>query len=178
MAESTGKKQRLELVFAALMSDDDATVNTALTRVEAHGDAKAILPLLSALAKTKSVTIQQRITSMLFQVKAPDAVGSLIEALHNPELRSVRRTVLATFWNAGLDVREHLDVFVSIALEADPEECFECSTVIENQEMWPEKAARSALVQVRKAATTEIDPYKRAMLSDLTGILEGRLGVE
>jgi hypothetical protein len=90
----------------------------------------------------------------------------------------VRRTVLATFWNAGLDVREHLDRFVQLAIEGDAQECFECLTVIENQEIWPEKDCRRALAQVRKAAAAEHDAYKGAMLQDLVGVLQYRLGVE
>lgn len=177
MAEAP-KKKRMDLAFAALLSEDDAQVLTALTRIEQEGDARAIRPLLDALARSRSTGVQQRITSMLYQVKAGNAVEELLAALEEPALLDVRRTVLATFWNAGLDVREHLDRFVDIAIHGDAQECFECLTVIENQEIWPEKACRTALANVRKAAAAEGDAYKAAMLHDLVAVLEHRLGVE
>lgn len=177
MAESTTKKQRMDLVFASLLSDDDAAVLTALTRIEDQGDARAIHPLLTALTKNKTPAVQQRITSMLYQVKAADAVPTLLAALDDDKLRSVRHTVLATFWNAGLDVRDHLDRFIDLAITGDAQECFECLTVIENQEIWPEKAARLGLVRVRKAAEGEKDDYKGAMLRDIIQSLESRLGL-
>ncbi len=172
------KKSRMDLAFASLLSDDDAQVLTALTRIEAQGDARAIKPLLAALVRQSDPRIQQRIAELLFQVKAKDAVAELISALEDPTFRSVRQTVLATFWNAGLDVREHLDLFITLALEGNAEECFECLTVIENQEIWPEKAARLGLVRLRKEVGKDTDAYKGAMLSDLVKVLEYRLGAE
>jgi len=113
---------------------------------------------------------------MLYQVKASDAVPELLLALDDPSLLTVRRTVLATFWNAGLDVREHLDRFITLAIEGDAQECFECLTIVENQEIWPEKACRLALAHVRKAIPSEGDAYKAAMLNDLLAALQYRLG--
>jgi hypothetical protein len=177
MDSGTPKKKRMDLAFAALLSADDAQVLTALTRIEQEGDAKAIPPLLQALARNNAAAVQQRIANLLYQVKAEGAVEQLIAALDEPTLLDVRRTILATFWNAGLDVREHLERFVTLAIEGDVQECFECLTVIENQEIWPEKAVRLGLARVRKAVAVEQDPYKAAMLQDLATALEGRLGI-
>ena len=170
--------RQLDSAFAALLSDDDAQVLAALARISERGDARSIKPLLNALARSSEPKVQQRITGLLFQVKVKDAVPALLEALADPTLLDVRPTVLATFWNAGLDVREHLDTFVDLAIEGDAEECFECLTVIENQEVWPEKATRLALARVRKAAANTKDGYKAAMLDDLAAVLGDRLGVE
>jgi HEAT repeat protein len=178
MSDAAPKKSKLDLAFAALLSDDDAQVLTALARVEDQGDARAIRPLLTALARSRDAKVQQRITSMLYQIKVKDAVPELMAALNEPTLLDVRRTILATFWNAGLDVRDHLDRFVDLAVEGDAEECFECLTVIENQEIWPEKAARLGMAKARKAAAAETDAYKGALLNDLVAVLEERLGAE
>ncbi|MFN6117026.1 MAG: hypothetical protein ACK46C_14260, partial [Flavobacteriales bacterium] len=119
MSDAAPKKSKLDLAFAALLSDDDAQVLTALARVEDQGDARAIRPLLTALARSRDAKVQQRITGMLYQIKVKDAVPELMAALNEPTLLDVRRTILATFWNAGLDVRDHLDRFVDLAVEGD-----------------------------------------------------------
>lgn len=174
----TTKQKRLDLAFAALLSEDDAQVLTALTRIGEEGDARAIRPLLNALANSKSVGVQQRITALLNEVKAEGATAELLAALDDPALLDIRPTVIAAFWNAGLDVREHLERFITLAVEGDATECFECLTVIENQEIWPEKAVRLGLARVRKAAASEADAYKAAMLGDLAAALAFRLGEE
>ena len=175
---TSSNKSNMDKTFEALLSADDARILKALATVDERGDARSIMPLLNALAKTSEQKVQQRITEMLYQVKVSGAVEELMKALQDPALRSVRRTILATFWNAGLDVRDQVDALVAVAVEGDAEECFECLTVIENQEIWPEKAARLGLAKARKAATAETDAYKAAMLNDLVAVLEERLGVE
>ncbi|MCB0770577.1 MAG: hypothetical protein KDC00_09245 [Flavobacteriales bacterium] len=175
---STAKTKRPELVYAALLSEDHEAVLTALDRIEVDGDARAIRPLLTTLVGTKNTEVRKRITGLLNTLKATNAVGELLLALDEPKFKTERSTVVSAFWNAGLDVREHLDVFVGIALEGSAEECFECLTVIENQEIWPEKAVRRSTGLLKKAVPLETDSYKAAMLKDLLKVLEFRLGPE
>ena len=52
MSSTLPKKNNLELAFATLTGADEAATLDALDRIEVHGDAKAIRPLLQALAKT------------------------------------------------------------------------------------------------------------------------------
>jgi hypothetical protein len=114
---------------------------------------------------------------MLDQVKAPNAMHELSLALTDDALVHIRRPILSAIWNAGLDAREHLEMIVDIAISGVADECFECLTIIENQEVWPEKDARKAIARVKKAAAIEQHAYKAAILNDLTGLLEERLGM-
>ncbi len=166
----------MDQVFAQLLSAEDQKVLDALVIVEQQGDARAIRPLLHALAGSSDQQVRQRITNMLYQVKVSAAVPELVAALDEDGLRSVRRTVLSTFWNAGLDVKDHLEILIGCAIEGDAEECFECLTVIEHQELWPEKDARLALKRVERFLPTEKDAYKAALLGDLAALLRDRLG--
>jgi hypothetical protein len=175
---TTSKKTRMDLAFAALLSDDDTQVLEALTRIGQDGDARAIRPLLKSLARTRDPKIQHRIAGLLYEVKAKDADAELFAALEDPTLLDVRTTILATFWNAGIDVRDHLERFITLATEGDADECFECLTIIENQEIWPEKAARVGLARIRKAVAAVSDEYKATMLRDIQAVLEDRLGIE
>ena len=64
-----------------------------------------------------------------------------------------------------------------VAIEGDAEEVFEVLTVIEHQELLPEKAARKGLASLNKAVSLEKDEYKRTLLSDLALVLKDRLGI-
>ncbi|HNR56800.1 MAG TPA: hypothetical protein PKJ19_16650, partial [Flavobacteriales bacterium] len=84
-SKSTEKAKRMDLAFASLLSKDDEEVLAAITRIDAEGDARAIRPLLVALANNHSPAIQQRITQLLFQVKAAQADEALFAALEDAE---------------------------------------------------------------------------------------------
>ncbi|MBK8338631.1 MAG: hypothetical protein IPK99_00780 [Flavobacteriales bacterium] len=74
-------------------------------------------------------------------------------------------------------MREHLEEFVSIAISGSADECFECLTVVENQEIWPERAVRTSITRLRNAASAGADEYKGAMLRNMQQVLEERLGL-
>jgi hypothetical protein len=175
MTDRPTRAQRMDLAYATLRSGDDQAIMEALDRIELHGDARAIRPLLEALSNNPSFVVEQRINSLLHQVKAADAVPTLIELLAEPDLKGVRRTTVSIFWNAGLDARDHLPVFVDLAIAGSADECFECVTVIENQEIWPEKAARIGHKRLLASAADCADPYKRAMLEGAAQSLHERL---
>lgn len=176
MAEARTK--RMDLAFAALLSKDEEEILAAITRIGQEGDARAIRPLLAALASSTSTVVHQGILALLYQVKTPGADKVLLAALGDPELLAVRSTILSTFWNAGIDVRDHLKTFIDIALEGSAAECFECLTIVENQEIWPEQATRAALRRVVEATPDVSDAYKATILHDLAGVLRHRLGVD
>lgn len=172
------KRTGMDKAFKALLSDDDAKALAALAVIHEKGDAAAIPRLLHALAATDEPARQRRIQGLLYEVKVKDAAAELGRALDIPELLDVRKTVIAAFWNAGLDAAPYLDRLVQIAVEGDAGEAFEVLTVIENQELLPEKAARLGLARLKKAVGTEPDAYKKALLEELKQHLGERLGAK
>ncbi len=172
----SNKEQHIDPVFAALLSDDDVIALGALARIEEQGDARAIFPLLHALAKTSDHQRQQRIRGLLYEVKANGAAAELARALDEPALRNVRKTVIATFWNAGLDASAYTDRLIACAVEGDAEECFECLTVLENQEVLSETAVLRGIKEVSAAIAKNTDDYKGAMLGSLLVELKARVG--
>ncbi|MBL8001118.1 MAG: hypothetical protein JNL05_04070 [Flavobacteriales bacterium] len=175
---TSSNKSNMDKTFEALLSADDARILKALAPVDERGDARSIMPLLNALAKTSEQKVQQRITEMLYQVKVSGAVEELMKALQDPALRSVRRTILATFWNAGLDVRDQVDALVAVAVEGDAEECFECLTVLENNEFLNDKGVLAGIKRLNAAIASNTDEYKGAMLGTLLVELQARVGKE
>lgn len=173
---TSSNKSNMDKTFEALLSADDARILKALATVDERGDARSIMPLLNALAKTSEQKVQQRITEMLYQVKVSGAVEELMKALQDPALRSVRRTILATFWNAGLDVRDQVDALVAVAVEGDAEECFECLTVLENNEFLNDKGVLAGIKRLNTAIASNTDEYKGAMLGSLLVELKARVG--
>ena len=172
------KGTTMDKAFAALLSEDDEKALEALVVIHEKGDANSIHPLLHALAVAEEPARQRRIQALLYQVKVKDAAAELGRALDVPELLGVRKTTIAAFWNAGLDAQPFTERLLQIAVEGDAEETFEVLTVLENQELLPEKAARLGLSRVKKAIPNEANEYRKAVLEDLRKLLEGRLGVK
>jgi hypothetical protein len=170
------KQTSLDKAFAALLSEDDAKALEAIATIHEKGDAHTIIPLLKALARTEDHARQRRIQGLLYEVKVKDAAVELARALDEPELLEVRKTAIAAFWNAGLDAQPYVERLIEVAVEGHADETFEVLTVIENQELLPEKTAQLGLARLKKAAGAEKDAYKKALLEELKAHLEDRLG--
>lgn len=176
MSSTLPKKNNLELAFATLTGADEAATLDALDRIEVHGDAKAIRPLLQALAKTEHDRVRQRIIGMLHQVKAPHSATELLSVLEDEPSTQLRSVVLSSIWNAGLDVRDHLEKFIQHALKGDAMVAFECLTIVENQEIWPEKAVRKAIALLEKTISASTMDHHGVILNDILLHLRERVG--
>lgn len=167
------EKNPMDKAFAALLNDDDAKALEALAMIQQRGDASSIIPLLRALASTDNHTRQRRIKALLFDVKVKGAAAELGRALDMPDLRAVRETVIAAFWNSELDALPYMDRLVQIAVEGTTQETIEVLTLIENQHTIPESVVRKSLAVLANASTR--DPYGQALLDDVIGHLRERL---
>ncbi len=178
MSASGTKGKRSELALAALGSGDDEQVMAALERIGAHGDAKAIGPLVRAWVATGSEEVRTRIADMLHQVKAAGSLEALMAALDDHGSIEARDLVLSSIWSAGLDARDHLDRFVELGITGSDATLFECLTIVENQEVWPEKAARAGHKRILKALEAPLPAYRSALLGSMRDALAERLGTE
>ncbi|MCB0794916.1 MAG: hypothetical protein KDB88_09275 [Flavobacteriales bacterium] len=169
-------KLNMNAVLAQLQSADERLVKDALATIRTQGDARAIRPLIELYCSAEDEDVKRQITAMLYQVKVKGAVEELMGSLEDPRLTDSRALVLATLWNAGLDARDHLGEIITCALEGHSDVCFEALTVVEHQELWPDRAVRTAALRVEKALPLETDPYKRDLLNDLVGLLRERIG--
>jgi hypothetical protein len=165
-----------QATYQALLGDDEIAALAAAERIGKEGDATAIAHMAAALANSPHETVKRRLEALLGQVKAADALPQLMAVLGNPALAGAHRAIVAAVWSAGLDARDHLERFIDLAIKGGTEICFECLSVVQNQDVWPERAAREGLKRVRKAMESEQDPHKAELLADICVELDYRLG--
>lgn len=114
-----------------LNSKDILVVKEALLKLRSVGSAEMI-PLILRKWFSSEDEIHNDITDILHTLKDKKAIPFLVAALSSDEFDSQRDKIISVFWNAGLDPKEYLSLFVKIACEGNYMECLECLTVIEN----------------------------------------------
>lgn len=175
MSESKAQRnQALKKAFEALLEKDPAKAQRALLVIRAKGDPSSVLPLLQALAATDDDRRKKRIEQLLHEVKVAGAAQELGKALDMPELGSVRKTVIAAFWNAHLDALPYTERLVDIAVEGDPEETIEVLTVVEQMTTVPADLAERSVRKLEKALQQQENSYMKALLEELASVLEQR----
>jgi hypothetical protein len=127
---STKLKNQL---FSANTDEVIATVNT----LKEKGN-KEYLPLLFELLRLQpEAEIQKEILQLLGSIKDKETIPVFIEAIEDEKFSSIKKTLLNSCWQSGLDFSKYLNTFVDVVINEEWEVAFEAFTVIENLENFP-----------------------------------------
>lgn len=122
-----------------IFSADTQVALTALNIIRESGN-KSYLPILfDLLLSFPEKEFDKEIKNVLGTIKQKDTIPVFIEALKKIKYKPIRKTILTTCWQNGLDFREYLLFFTELIIEEDWETGFEAFTLIENFKELPEK---------------------------------------
>jgi len=120
-----------------MFSADTNAVITAINALKEKGN-KEYLPILFELLLSKPEDeIQKEIMKLLGTVKDKDTVPAFVAALQEKKYSSIKKEILISCWQNGLDFSNHFAVFVDLVINGEWEVAFEAFTVIENLEHFP-----------------------------------------
>ncbi len=138
MAEKENTKQKkIKELLSELASNDESRQLKAIKSLKVHGNETVIKPLLIILERTESEPIQAEIIDLLNTTKYTAVPEQIANALVDERFFSIRRHLLASAWNSGLDYRPFLTEIVTAATEGEMMDALECITIIENLEGAP-----------------------------------------
>jgi len=157
-----------------LASSDTATIVAAIQSLKNTGN-KDYLPLIFDLLSTVSdVEVKKEILALLSSVKDKSSIPVFIEALKDEKYRMVRKDLLTSCWQNGMDYSAHISDFINIIVADEWELAFEAFTVIENLKYFPEAEQQKELRRTVAEALKTVDEPKRYFLEEIMGILANK----
>jgi hypothetical protein len=169
----TEKQRQSEQLKRDLMSDDLATVVSALKKCRESGDVSAVPVLIGLYATTQVPMIRKETGEMLGSLKVSGAEQAFMVALKMPGYENIRQDLLSFMWNSGVQPNAHLAELVHLALHGSFGEALECLTLIESLDgPLAEEQVLESLSSVRKYLGTAGGDEKSALFRDLLVILE------
>lgn len=126
------KKIKTQLLTTLQGTDKNLQLK-AIADAYDYGDAAIVKALFELLKTTTDEEILDASFEFLFQVKDPLCAPVYAEymLLTKGELR---KEIIAACWQSGMDFKNYIPHFVTMAIVTDFETAFEAITVIENQE--------------------------------------------
>lgn len=150
-----------------LFSSSTQEVVWAIEQLKEKGN-RAYLPLLFQLmASDPEEEIRKAILKLLGNVKDKESIPMFAEALQNEELKNIRKDLLITCWQNGMDFRTHFDVFLDIIISENWEIAFEAFTVIENLKSFPQGEEGKNLKLKTARALKEADTQKAYFFEEI-----------
>jgi HEAT repeat protein len=142
------QKDRME--WEQLASQDEAKALEAIEKAEELGDIRWVRPLLEAYRDTGHDTVRRRIAEVLGSLKLTAAEDVLVDALDDPDFRSMQADVIGFLWNAGFVDEAALRSVVMAAVEGDFQVALEALTWVDQiEQIENEHALLESILMVR-----------------------------
>ena len=132
-----------------MFSSETGVVISAINLIKEKGN-KLYIPLLFDLLNSNPKTeIVKEISLLLATIKDKETKESFIDAITDEKYKSIRKTILTTCWQNGLDFSSYLPIFVDIIVNDNWENAFEAFTIIDNMEHLPEeKIVKQSIIKI------------------------------
>jgi hypothetical protein len=150
-----------------LFSANTDTVIAAIKEIKNRGNKLYIPILFDQLTSIPEREVENEIIDLLATVKNKDVIESYVSALTNEKYKSIKKTILTTCWQNGMDYSNYLPIFVDIIINDNWEVAFEAFTIIDNLEFLPEKEIIESSVIIIEDALKTADEQKTYLLQEV-----------
>lgn len=150
-----------------LFSTENNVVISALNSLKEKGNKDYLPILFELLVAAPEAEIRNEILRLLGTIKDKNTIPVFIESLHEKKFLAIRKDILTSCWQNGLDFSSHLAVFVDLVIESEWEVTFEAFTVIENLEHFPPEEEVKAIKLKVAGALKSADEQKGYFLEEI-----------
>lgn len=126
------KEEKIKSLLAQLQSDDEEKVQLAFDEIAQTGNQADLVHLFDFLKRNPDSYASSKIYQLLGELKQPESVPFLIEAILHPDNVAIQSQLIGCCWQNGLDYSAYLPFFCQLVIERDFEVAFEAFTVVEN----------------------------------------------
>ena len=131
MEQENDQNRELKAQITAIRSGHRASIIDTLSEIRKASNTVILPELFNLLLEQEDEVIIQEVSSLLCDLKVPEAAALLVEALDNPAYQSITRILTEACWQNGLPYGEYADTFVRLTISADYETAIEAFTVLE-----------------------------------------------
>lgn len=171
MMTNNQKKKADPVVVANLTSENEDIVLKTVNNLRSSGSANYLPILVDTLMNTSSEEVRKTVLSLFGELKDKASVEVLMDMIVDNHYLPVRKELITSCWQNGLDFSPYLSQFVDWVIETDMEIAFEAFTVIENLDYLPEADIReNEIIKINRALPTA-DKLKTYLLTELRGVL-------
>jgi hypothetical protein len=126
------KKKPNNEIIRRIRSDKQVLVIPVLNHLRQSRYASGYIhELIHLLLETKNDEIRRELLLYLNDLKDPEVIPHLIDALCNDHFRPVWNIIISACWQSGMDYSKYLDTFILIFLKEDYLTSLEAFSVIE-----------------------------------------------
>ena len=162
------KQQKIDTATRdRLFSANAETVLAAVESLQEKGNKEYLPMLFEILLSAPEAEVKEAILKLLGTVKDKETIPVFIEVLQNEKYKNIRKEIITTCWQNGLDFGNYIGVFADLVITESWEVAFEAFTVIENLEHFPPEEEFKAIRLKIAGALRTADERKQYFLEEI-----------
>jgi hypothetical protein len=153
--------------ISALRSGNRTTVMDVLKEIRKDSKIDILPELFDLLLEQEDEEVIHEVSSLLNDLKLQEAAPILVEALENPDYKTITRILASACWQNGLAYGKYAESLTKLIIKADLETAIEVFTVMEEAVGEIEAEEKEKLVLALKHGMLKTDEHKKLLLREL-----------
>jgi hypothetical protein len=157
--------------ISILNSGNSKAIISTLEEIRKKGQI-SILPDIFELMLVTEEEVFAKCTSLLCDLKTPDAKSLLLSALQDEKYFPIRNFLVSACWQNGMDYHEEIQLFAEIVLKDNYITAIEAFTLIENSIGELEDSAIIKLIDTLKLGLNSMEEEKKLLVTELINLIK------
>lgn len=167
----TEENQYLLAIKKELFSGNETTVLQCLADIRINGNQAIIEPLLDLYILSSNKVIKNNILKILSDLKDKNSTPTILTAINNIKYKTIKKDIISTCWQNGLDYSEHILFFTEIVIKDELEIAIEAFTVLDETIPNVSDEKKDEILNMLKLSLNNLSQDKK----DLIGIIIEKL---
>ena len=116
----------------SLRSGNKKVIIDTISDIRKRGKISILPELFELMVITEDQEVMEAAVSLLNDLKKKEVIQVIIDAISDKNYLAIRKDLVASCWQSGLDYHEHIMVFINVTLTGDYASALEAYTVIED----------------------------------------------
>lgn len=179
MENSERKRKQSEqekMDIQTLRSGNTRAIIETITQLRNRGNIAILDEVFELMLIASDDKVLEACVKLLNDLKDKKVVPAIVEAVTDQKYGPIRKDLVASCWQSGLDYHEHLDVFIDVALFSDYATTLEAFTVIEDCIGQVDKRKRDESLEKLKKEINNCSEDTKPLITELISMIESYPG--
>ncbi|MDX2413802.1 MAG: HEAT repeat domain-containing protein [Bacteroidales bacterium] len=156
----------------SLRSGNKKVIIDTISSIRKRGKTSILPEVFELMLLTEDKEVMEAAVTFLNDLKKKEVIPVMIDAISDKNYQGIRKELIASCWQSGLDYHKNIMIFMNIALKDDYASAFEAFTVIEDCIGDISDAERARCVKKLNKGLEKTSEEKLPLIKELISMVE------
>jgi len=172
-SERIQKQQEEEKRYIqSLRSGNKKVIIDVISSIRKRGKISVLPEIFELMLLSEDEEVMEAAVALLNDLKKKEVIPVMVDAISDKNYKGIRKELVASCWQSGLDYHENIMVFINVALKDDYASALEAFTVIEECIGEISDSERGRCVKKLNKGLEKTNEEKLPLIKELISMIE------